>query len=109
MEGGLRKLKIFLKKTEKYGLKKGLKFAFPKLTKILKKIGGLGKRVLSGIKNILGKTGVGNLFKRIGNAIWRQGGGKAAKFIMPVMKTVETCNWIPEKDSCCRWFDFFWC
>ena len=86
MEGGLRKLNIFLQKTQKYGLKKGLKFAFPKLSKVLQKVGGLGKRVLGGIKNILGKTGVGNLFKRIGNAIWRQGGGKAAKFIMPVMK-----------------------
>ena len=86
MEGGLRKLNIFLQKTQKYGLKKGLKFAFPKLSKVLQKVGGLGKRVIGGIKNILGKTGVGNLFKRIGNAIWRQGGGKAAKFIMPVMK-----------------------
>ena len=86
MEGGLRKLKIFLKKTERFGLKKGLKFAFPKLTKVLQKISGLGKRVLGGIKNILGKTGVGNLFKRIGNAIWRQIGGKGAGAIMPVMK-----------------------
>lgn len=86
MEGGVRKLSIFYKKLQKYGLKKALKFAFPRLSKLLSGIGNIGSKILNGIKKVLGKSGVGNLFKKIGNAIWKSGGGKAAKFIMPVLK-----------------------
>lgn len=96
-EGAIRKFKIFLKKTQKFGLKKGLKFAFPRLSKLIGKIGGLSAKILGGIKSILGKTGVGNLFTKIVNAIWRVGKklpvekilGPIKQLIRPVSKFLK--------------------
>ena len=71
-EGGVRKIKIFLEKTKKFGLKKGLKFAFPRLAKVLEKFTGIGGRILRGIKEKLGLNKVGGLFQKIGNALLRK-------------------------------------
>ena len=79
-EGGVRKIKIFLEKTKKYGLKKGLKFAFPRLAKVLEKFTGIGGRILKGIKEKLGLNKAGNLFAKIGNALLRK---------MPVLKVAK--------------------
>ena len=53
-------------------MKKGLKFAFPRLAKILEKFTGIGGRILRGIKEKLGLNKVGNLFSKIGNALLRK-------------------------------------
>lgn len=86
---GPRKIKIFLKKVDKFGLKKGLKFAFPRITKVLQTIGGLGSKILSGIKGILGKSG-GSLFSKIGQAIMRVAGKLPVKTLLgPVKQLIK--------------------
>ena len=89
-EGGVRKIKIFLEKTKKFGLKKGLKFAFPRLAKILEKFTGIGGRILRGIKEKLGLNKVGNLFSKIGNALLRKMPGLevAKKSIFKILRPV---------------------
>ena len=89
-EGGVRKIKIFLEKTKKFGLKKGLKFAFPRLSKILEKFTGIGGRILRGIKEKLGLNKVGNLFSKIGNALLRKMPGLAVakKAIFKLLRPV---------------------
>jgi hypothetical protein len=89
-EGGVRKIKIFLEKTKKFGLKKGLKFAFPRLTKVLEKFTGIGGRILRGIKEKLGLNKVGNLFSKIGNALLRKMPGLdvAKKAIFKLLRPV---------------------
>jgi len=90
MEGGIRKLKIFYKKIQKFGLKKGLKFAFPRVAKIIQKISSLGSRIVAGIGKKLSKTGAGNLFSKIGNAIWRLGRKlPVEKLLGPVKRLIK--------------------
>ncbi len=90
MEGGIRKLKIFYKKTQKYGLNKGLKFAFPRAAKIIQKISSLGSRIIAAIGKKLSKTGAGNLFSKIGNAIWRLGKKlPVEKLLGPVKRLIK--------------------
>ena len=88
-EGGLRKLSIFNKKLQKYGLKKALKFAFPRLSKILQKISGLGGRILKGIADKIGVGKEGSLFQKIGTALLRKVPlDKAKKAIFVILKPV---------------------
>ena len=89
-EGGLRKLSIFNKKLQKYGLKKALKFAFPRLSKILQKISGLGGRILKGIADKTGVGKVGSLFTKITTALLRKAPGlpAAKKAIFKILKPV---------------------
>lgn len=77
--GGIRKIKIFLKKLQKQGLGKAFKFAFPKLSKVVSKILGIGPKILKGIKGVIGKTGIGAFFGKITNSIIRAVGGGAGK------------------------------
>lgn len=77
--GGIRKIKIFFKKLQKQGFKKAFKFAFPKLSKVIKNIVGIGPKILKAVKNVFAKTGVGGILSRIGNAILRSLGGKATE------------------------------
>lgn len=77
--GGIRKIKIFLKKLQKQGLGRAFKFAFPKLSKVIGKIVGIGPKILKGIGNVVGKTGIKGFFGKITNAIVRAVGGGAGK------------------------------
>ena len=86
----LRKLSIFNKKLQKFGLKKALKFAFPRLSKILSRFTGLGSKILSGISKKLGVGKVGNLFGKITTALLRKipALGAAKKAIFHILKPV---------------------
>jgi putative chitinase len=86
----LRKLSIFNKKLQKFGLKKALKFAFPRLSKILSRFTGLGSKILNGISKKLGVGKVGNLFGKITTALLRKipALGAAKKAIFHILKPV---------------------
>ena len=77
--GGIRKIKIFLKKLQKQGLGKAFKFAFPKLSKVVNNILGIGPKILKGIKGAIGKTGINAFFDKITNSIIKAIGGGAGK------------------------------
>lgn len=80
--GGIRKIKIFFKKLQKQGFKKAFKFAFPKLSKVIKNIVGIGPKILKAVKNVFAKTGVGGILSKIANAILKSVGGKTAQGVL---------------------------
>ena len=81
-EGGIRKINIFFKKLQKQGFTRAFKFAFPKLSKVIKNIVGIGPKILKAVKNVFAKTGVGGILSKIANAITRSVGGGAAEGVV---------------------------